>query len=190
MAESVEVRPGSRCVRATALLTAAGLGLLLAACGAGALPTAGPAEASSPPASDAPAGHPVDFTATTTTGAEFDGADLVGRDVVLWFWAPWCTVCRTEAPQVAAAAEQMAGRVEVVGVASSGPLADMQAFVAETGTDSFTHVADVSGEVWQRFGIVAQPTFVFVDDDGRTQAVVGGIAQAALVDAMRQLEEA
>ena len=132
----------------------------------------------------------MEFAATTTTGGAFDGAALVGDDVVLWFWAPWCTACRAEAPQVEAAAARLDGRVQVVGVASSGSLEDMRAFVAETGADGLTHVADVPGEVWARFGVVTQPTFVFVDDDGRTQTVPGGLPQAALVDAMEQLADA
>lgn len=29
------------------------------------------------------------FTATATDGTTFSGADVVGQDVLLWFWAPW-----------------------------------------------------------------------------------------------------
>ncbi len=29
------------------------------------------------------------FAGTTTDGESFSGADLVGQDVLLWFWAPW-----------------------------------------------------------------------------------------------------
>ncbi|MFA9565338.1 MAG: hypothetical protein ACERLM_11625 [Acidimicrobiales bacterium] len=29
------------------------------------------------------------FTGTTTDGTTFSGADVVGQDVLLWFWAPW-----------------------------------------------------------------------------------------------------
>lgn len=187
--------------RPSAGLLAAVLVLALAGCGgsgrgdaaagtSAAIPPAGPASGSQGPTAQEPGTHPLDFRATTLMGEQLDASALAGQDVVLWFWAPWCTVCRAEAPQVAAAAEEMAGRVEVLGVASSGTVEDMRAFVTETGSTSFPHVADVPGEVWQRFGVVAQPTFVFVDDDGRTQTVVGGLAQAALLDAMRQLEEA
>lgn len=173
-------------VRASLLVTALLAGALgVSGCGDGADATAQP----SVQAAGADE-HPLDFASTTTTGEAFDGAELVGDDVVLWFWAPWCTVCRSEAPQVEAAAELLDGRVRVVGVASSGSLEDMQAFVTETGSGDLTHVADVPGEVWARFGVVTQPTFVFVDDDGRTQTVPGGLPQASLVDAMEQLADA
>ena len=29
------------------------------------------------------------FTATTTDGTTFSGTDVVGQDILLWFWAPW-----------------------------------------------------------------------------------------------------
>ena len=35
------------------------------------------------------AGAPLDFTMSTTEGGQLDFGTLEGRDVVLWFWAPW-----------------------------------------------------------------------------------------------------
>jgi thiol-disulfide isomerase/thioredoxin len=169
------------------------LALVLAACGsavdetAASDPTSSAADGDSPDAVEG--GHPLSFQAVTTDGADFDASELAGQDVVLWFWAPWCTICRSEAPSVAAAATQLDGSVEIVGVASSGTLEEMQAFVDETGAAAVTHVADVPGDVWRQFGVVAQPTFVFVNDDGRTQTFAGGLSQAALVDAMEQLAD-
>lgn len=174
-----------------AALTA--LALTLTACGgvaddstSGSSPAA---DASDAPAAGGTAQGPMTFQSLTTDGEDFDATELAGQDVVLWFWAPWCTICRSEAAHVAEAAMQVEG-VEVVGVASSGSLEDMQAFVDETGAGSLTHVADVPGDVWQQFGVVAQPTYVFVDDDGRTQSFAGALSQAALVDAMQQLADA
>jgi thioredoxin-related protein len=66
----------------------------------------------------------------------------------------------------------------------------MQAFVDDTETSMLTHVADVPGDVWRQFGVVAQPTFVFIDDDGRSQTFAGALGEAALIDAMAQLAAA
>lgn len=153
--------------------------LLVAACG-GASPQADDGENES---------SSLSFESVTTDGDAFDASALDGADVVLWFWAPWCTICRTEAPSVVAAAATNSD-VRVIGVASSGSLEEMQAFVADTETSALTHVADVSGDVWRQFEVVAQPTFVFVDDDGRTQTFAGALSEAALVDAMAQLAAA
>ena len=46
----------------------------------------------------------------TVSGAPFDPATLTGKPVVLWFWAPWCTICRSEAPAVTKVAADFAGR--------------------------------------------------------------------------------
>lgn len=114
------------------------------------------------------AARPFDFTASTVDGAVLDGADSAGRPVVLWFWAPWCTVCRVEAPEVADVAAELEGRVEFVGVAGRGPVEDMATFVDQTATGRLEHLADVDGSLWRRFGVIAQPTFVFVAPSGVT----------------------
>ncbi|GAA2731455.1 hypothetical protein GCM10009867_05130 [Pedococcus aerophilus] len=56
----------------------------------------------------------------TVSGAAFDAATLTGRPVVLWFWAPWCTICRSEAPAVTKVAAEFAGQVDIIGVAGQG----------------------------------------------------------------------
>lgn len=129
----------------------------------------------------------LDFTGTTVNGADFRGADLTGQPVVMWFWAPWCTVCRAESPDVAKVAKEFEGKVTFVGIAGRGPLEDMQAFVEETSTGGFTHVADVDGSLWSRFGVVAQPSFVFVTPSGEAQAFTGGLGEADLRDVANQL---
>lgn len=188
--------PGSDCmaglVRSAtrALAAAAAVAIGLTACGSADTASdvaTGASTAGSPPLT---AEHPLSFQSSTTDGDLFVASELEGQDVVLWFWAPWCTICRSEAPEVLAAAEALADDVVLVGVASSGTTKQMQAFVAETGTSAITHVADVPGDVWRQFGIVAQPTFVFIDDDGRTQTFAGALGEAALIDAMRQLAAA
>ena len=68
--------------------------LLASACGA-------PSDTASAPSSsptglqssegDASAGVPENlaFTANLVGGGQLEGGDLAGKDVVLWFWAPW-----------------------------------------------------------------------------------------------------
>lgn len=129
----------------------------------------------------------LDFTGTTVSGAAFEGAALAGQPVIMWFWAPWCTICRVEAPDVATVAKEFEGRVTFLGVAGRGPLEDMQAFVAETSTDEITHVADVDGRLWSEFGVLAQPSFVFVAPTGEAQAFTGGLGAKELRDVANQL---
>lgn len=130
-----------------------------------------------------------DFTAASVVdGATVSGADLAGRDLVLWFWAPWCPTCRAEAPELAEAAARMPEGVEVVGVAGlSGDLAYMQDFIEMNGVDGFTHIADLDGTVWQGFGVTTQATTLFVDDSGEMSQVRGGLTADQIVTAAREL---
>ncbi|WP_378730090.1 TlpA family protein disulfide reductase [Nocardia brasiliensis] len=108
----------------------------------------------------APVPEPLRFTARTVDGAEFFGASLVGKPVVLWFWAPGCQTCRTEAPRVAETARAHPD-VQFVGVASGDEVPAMRAFAADHALP-FISIADTNGSVSQRFRVTDHPTFVFV----------------------------
>lgn len=104
------------------------------------------------------------FQATTLDGEDFDAASLAGEPALFWFWAPWCPVCQGQAPQV----NEFADQVTVVGVAGlDDSESAMQDFVSRTETDGFTQLSDSAGEVWKRFGIAEQSTFVLLDDTGK-----------------------
>lgn len=85
-------------------LTLAG-GLLLAACSGGSTETTAGAPATTAAASSstaatggsdaAPASAPgvsvpqLEFTAAAVGGGQVVGSELAGKDLVVWFWAPW-----------------------------------------------------------------------------------------------------
>lgn len=124
----------------------------------------------------------LDFGGATVDGGRFEAASLAGKPAVLWFWAPWCSVCRAEGPGVAAVANEFEGRVAFVGVPGLGQVPEMRIFVGDTGTGALTHVVDADGALWQRFGVVAQPAFAFVGADGKVETVTGAMD----ADALRQ----
>ena len=120
-------------------------------------------------------GEALEFSGTTLDGESLDVSTLAGTPVVLWFWAPWCTICRAEAPDVAEVAAEFDGQVTVLGVPGRGEVDAMRAFVSETGTGAFTHVVDSDGSLWTRFGVVSQPSFVFVDGSGAATSFSGSL---------------
>ena len=125
-----------------------------------------------------PAAEPVpevlDFTAETVTGAPFDGASLSGKPAILWFWAPWCPVCKRGAEGVNAAAVELGDSVTFVGVAGlSGSVDEMRAFVEDADVQGFSHIADVDGAVYTRFEVTQQDTFAFIAADGTVETVDG-----------------
>lgn len=160
--------------------------VLLAGCGSSAPPVEAGGERVAPGAVPVRADDPLDFGLATLDGRAFDGEDLRGAPALLWFWAPWCVVCRAEAPEVARIAAETPG-LTVVGVAGRGQEAAMRDFVDDTGTGDLVHLVDSDGAVWTRFGVIGQPAYAFVDADGRAQVVNGALGTAALEEAVATL---
>ena len=146
------------------------------------------APATSSPAAPSPAAYagPA-FSAPTLDGGYLSDADVAGQPTVMWFWAPWCGVCQREAGQVAEAARALEGEVRVVGVAGFDEADAMREFVAQRGLASIPHLEDPAGRVWGAFGVIGQPTTVFMDAAGGLQVVPGVLSAEELVDRARAL---
>lgn len=127
------------------------------------------------------------FTARTVQGKAFAGKALAGKPTVLWFWAPWCSICRGESSDLVALAKSFKKKINLVGVASLGPVKDMKAFITSTHTGNFAHIADVSGSVWNRFQVVSQPSFVFISKNGTAYREVGTLSKRDLFTLTREL---
>ncbi|MEX2627522.1 MAG: thioredoxin domain-containing protein [Ilumatobacteraceae bacterium] len=123
----------------------------------------------------------------TLAGDTFDAAVLDGEATVLWFWAPWCTICRTEGPHVDAIAEAYGDAVRIVGVPGRDAVGPMEQFVADTGTGALTHVIDPDGRLWSEFGVFGQPAFAFIDADGEMEVVVGSLGARGLDERIGRL---
>src|SRR5688572_8807077 len=106
------------------------------------------------------------FTATTVDGDHFDASTLIGKPLVLWFWAAWCPKCRAAADEVVAVQHEYTGKVNVVGVAGLGSGHAMPKFIADMGLTEFTHIADDLGVLRSRFGVTPQVDFVVLDAGG------------------------
>ncbi|MGH3979457.1 MAG: TlpA family protein disulfide reductase [Pseudonocardiaceae bacterium] len=88
---------------------------------------------------------------------------------------------------MAAVAAEYDGQVTFLGVPGRGQVDAMREFVADTRTGGFTHVVDTDGSRWQRFGVVAQPAFAFVDRDGSVRTFGGSLDADALRQATDEL---
>ncbi|BBX97516.1 soluble secreted antigen MPT53 [Mycobacterium lacus] len=109
------------------------------------------------------------FTATTLSGAPFDGASLQGKPAVLWFWAPWCPFCNAEGPGLSQVAAANPG-VTFVGVAARSDVGAMQNFVSKYNLN-FTNLNDADGAIWARYNVPWQPAWVFYRADGSSTFV-------------------
>ena len=109
------------------------------------------------------------FSGTTLAGAPFNGAGLVGKPAVLWFWTPFCPFCNAEAPglsQVAAANP----KVTFVGIAAHSDVGAQQDFVSKYNLN-FTNLNDADGSIWARYHVPWQPAWVFYRPDGSSTFV-------------------
>lgn len=114
------------------------------------------------------------FTAKTVDGKNFSSKVLVNKKpTVIWFWAPWCAICMNESAYIVAAAEKYKGKVNFLGVGALGSSEEMVDFVSHTKTSIFTNLNDAEGKLWNRFGVIIQPTLLFVDATGKITTKVG-----------------
>ncbi len=168
------------------LLIAVALGLaLLAACGS--TPDVGSEDTTEPAKLGVSSESVLDFTAPTLAGTDLDAASLKGKPAVFWFWAPWCSVCRGEAPGVERVAADLGDDIAFVGVPGLGEVPAMKEFVDQTGVTSLTHAIDADGSLWKRFGITSQPSYVFVTAAGDVTSVKSGMSEADFKQAASDL---
>lgn len=106
------------------------------------------------------------FTGTTLDGKAYDGAKLAGKPTALWFWAPWCHICRDEAPTVKELAAKHSSAVNLLGVGGLGEEDAMREFVDDGDIGAVTHLADEDGKVWKRFDVTSQASWVLLDKNG------------------------
>jgi thiol-disulfide isomerase/thioredoxin len=154
---------------------------LLAGCGAEPVATS-PAAENAPPAAagvassaaaDAGGAAPVAvpaslrFTGKTLDGKAFDAATMAGKPTILWFWAPWCATCASEAMSIADLQEEYAGRLNILGIAGMGDNKDMHEFVSDLEVGAVPHLDDQPGKLWKKFGIKEQSTYVILDRAGK-----------------------
>ena len=146
-------------------------------------PTSTPKSEMKIPADPAVVDNPLPvFSSTTLDGQSVTQANFEGKPTIMWFWAPWCSVCRVEAPTLAKVADQLDGIVDVIGVAALGSVDEMNTFVSDTGIENFSQLADPDAEVWSVFGVASQPAFAFISADGTVEVVQGSIDEDEILE--------
>lgn len=132
-----------------------------------------------------PSGEPRPVPAEQLAAVDGDafGGMLVGlrgTPVVVNVWASWCAPCRAEMPLLERAAEEYAGRVLFIGVASRDSRPEAADFLDEVGV-TYPNVFDETGEVRRALGLRGFPTTYLFDAQGTLrEAVVGGVTEQRL----------
>jgi thiol-disulfide isomerase/thioredoxin len=160
---------------------------VLAGAAAGLFAAAGcasPARPAPAPAAAVPAA--LAFTGRTVGGAAFDAATLAGRPALLWFWAPWCATCASQASSVTDLQTRYGARLGIVAVGGMGDARAMREFIADLDTGRLTNLDDQAGVVWRRFAVTEQSDYVLIDRTGtvRSTGFLDDVDLAARVSAL------
>jgi len=104
------------------------------------------------------------------SGARADWASLKGKVVVLEFWATWCSPCVASLPhlnQLVASLDP--AKFQFISI-DDEDLKAVQTFLTRKKMSGWVGV-DASDGVFHRYGIVARPTTIIVDGNGKIVAV-------------------
>jgi thiol-disulfide isomerase/thioredoxin len=131
--------------------------------------------------------RPGEVAGETLEGEAISLDDYDGKTVVLNVWGSWCAPCRSEAPELVAASEELADDgVEFVGINSRDlDKAAAQAFQRRYEVP-YPSIYDQQGRTLLAFrGTLspnAIPSTVVIDDQGRVAAsVIGEVTKSTLV---------
>lgn len=119
-----------------------------------------------------------DFTVTDKDGNEVSLSSLLGKPVVLNFWASWCPPCKSEMPDFNEVYEEMGEDITFIMVDMTDGIRETvksaSAFIEEEGF-SFPVYYDTKGEASSTYGVYSLPTTYFIDAEGN---IVTGAQQA------------
>lgn len=123
-------------------------------------------------------GDPVELEGEDLAGEPLSLEDFRGKPVVVPVWGQWCGPCRKEAPDVVAAANELEGQAQFVGInIRDASAANAQTFERQFDVPyrSFYSSGGVELLAFDRtLGPNTVPAFVVLDADGRIAASIIG----------------
>ena len=81
---------------------------------------------------------------------------------------------------------QLAGKVRVIGVAWNGSEESMQEFVTKHQL-TFVNIKDNEGLVFAQFDVAYQPAWVFIQQDGTSESILGAMDEVTLTEMLEKL---
>lgn len=152
-----------------------------------------PPAPSEPQATEAPKIAAPDFTVVDEAGNKVALSSLLGKPVVLNFWASWCPPCKGEMPDFNEVYEEMSEEITFVMVDMTDGLRETKdtgsAFVKEQGF-TFPVYYDTDGEAANSYGVYSLPTTYFIDADGNIiTGAKGAISKELLLKGISMITE-
>jgi len=134
-----------------------------------------------------------DFTVTKADGSEVTLSSLLGKPVVINFWASWCGPCTGEMPGFQSVYNDRAGEVTFVMVnltyGSRESLSSAKKFISDNGY-SFPVYFDTKANAASAYSITSIPSSYFIDSNGYiVTRVVGSLSESNLRKAVSMIDE-
>lgn len=123
----------------------------------------------------------VDFTVENDLGEGVNLLSLVGKPIVLNFWASWCGPCKSELPDFQAAWENYESEIEFVMVNMTDGSRETKEIAAAFWTDggyTMPVFFDTASEAAYTYGVTALPTTLFINADAEIVAWAQGMIDA------------
>ena len=113
--------------------------------------------------------------ATDLQGKTWNSAELVGKVVVLNFWATWCEPCKDELPTLQTLHDASDNQTVVITVNVREPAPRAARYIQSTGM-TFPVISDVRGDFAKRWGVSVYPTTIIIAPNGQARwRVVGDL---------------
>jgi peroxiredoxin len=114
------------------------------------------------------------FTLKNLAGKNIKLSELTGNVVLINFWASWCGPCRQEMPLLNAIHNKYKPLgFTVLGVNVEEKVANARSFIGERPVD-FPILLDNKNRISKLYNVVAMPTTVVIDRDGKIRFIHQG----------------
>lgn len=127
---------------------------------------------------EADRGEPIDLTGTSLTDEPIDVSAYRGKVVVVNTWWSGCAPCRSEMPMLSTASKSLGSQVQFLGInIRDSSQSQGLAFSRSAGVE-YPSIFDPAGKAMLAFSgkasLIATPTTVVLDPEGRVAAVITG----------------
>lgn len=135
----------------------------------------------------------MDFTVQDREGNDVKLSSFFGKPIVLNFWASWCPPCKSEMPYFEAVYKEMGNDVQFIMLNSTDGARetkfDGEKYINEKGF-TFPVFFDIEQDAALKYGIMALPTTVFIDEQGNIVKIYeGAINEQKLRDGINQIKK-
>lgn len=120
-------------------------------------------------------------------GTQGQLSDLIGKPVLVNFFADWCPACVAEMPDLEIIHNEFGSDVTFIGLDQSTSDSGLQDLLESTGI-TYDVALDRDGQIFAAFGGLGMPTTVFLYPDGTVAKVQSGVSfESELRDTLNDL---